>query len=98
MLYDEVTLLINLLLDVDLPDRRYKEELCFFVGENGCTCVTYLCDKIDVDRAEFNRIASVELGYLSLLKVRISSSIRGFHDHHLASDSGGLIIGECTSV
>jgi len=100
-LYDEITLLINLLLGVDLPERRYKEDLCFFCGENGCRlraresiCVTYLCDRIDVDRTEFNKIASVELGYLSLLKVKIrrfidqrvprsSSGIRFWRSHHL---------------
>ncbi len=76
--YDEVVLLINLLLGVDLPEERYREDLCFFCGENGCVlkaregfCVTYLCERIDVDRFEFNRIASVELGVLSLLKVKI---------------------------
>ncbi len=99
-LYDEVTLLINLLLGVDLPKDRYREELCFFCGENGCrirarenVCVTYLCDRIDVDRTEFNRVCSAELGYLSLLKVKItrfidqkvprsSSNIRFWRSHH----------------
>ncbi len=76
--YDETTLVINLLLGVDLPKERYRDDLCFFCGENGCrlraregACVTYLCDKIDVDRVKFNRVASIELGYLSLLKVKI---------------------------
>ena len=77
-IYDEVILLINLLLGVDLPKRRYRDDLCIFCGENGCmlraresACVTYLCDRIDVDRIEFNKVASVELGHLSFLKVKI---------------------------
>jgi len=77
-LYDEIILVINLLLGVEFPKERFKEELCFFCGKNGCmlraregTCVTYLCDRIDVDRTEFNKVCSLELGYLSLLKVKI---------------------------
>ncbi len=82
-IYSVETLLINLLLDVELPKSRYREDLCFFCSENGCRlkaregiCVTYLCDRIDVDRVEFNRICSTELGLLSLLKVKMSSFLR----------------------
>jgi len=99
--YDVTTLLINILLGVKLPKSRYREELCYFVRENGCIlkaresiCVTYLCERIDVDRVEFNRIASADLGILSLLKVKIgrfldqrvprsSSGIRFWRSHHL---------------
>ena len=99
-LYDVETLLINLLLNVELPRERYRENLCLFCGENGCKlraregiCVTYLCERIDVDRIEFNSVCSVELGLMSLLKVRIrrfldqrvprSSSYIGFwRSHH----------------
>jgi hypothetical protein len=51
--FDVATLLINLLLGVELPKKRYKEDGCFFVGEKGCRlkareviCVTFLCDRI----------------------------------------------------
>ncbi len=99
-IYDVPTLLINLLLGVELPKERYDERLCFFCGKDGCRiraregiCVTYLCEKIEIDRVEFNRIASKELGYLSYLKVRIgrfldqrvprsSSSVGFWQSHH----------------
>lgn len=50
--YDEIILLINLLMGVELPKKRYRENLCFFCGENGCRlkareviCVNFLCDR-----------------------------------------------------
>ena len=102
-IYGIETLLINLLLGVELPKKRYRNDLCFFCGENGCKlkaregiCVTYLCERIDVDRIEFNSVCSVELGLLSLLKVRIkrfldqrvprSSSYIGFWRSHHPQD------------
>jgi hypothetical protein len=51
--YDVVLLLINLLLGVSLPEKRFESKSCFFLNENGCTlvarhdlCVNYLCSKI----------------------------------------------------
>jgi hypothetical protein len=48
--YDDVLLLINLLLGVPLPDNREVFDGCYFVGEKGCRllarhafCVNYLC-------------------------------------------------------
>jgi hypothetical protein len=48
--YDDVLLLINLLLGVALPEERQVADGCFFVGEKGCRlvarhafCVNYLC-------------------------------------------------------
>jgi hypothetical protein len=48
--YDDVLLLINLLLGVSLPEEREVPDGCFFVGEKGCRllarqafCVNYLC-------------------------------------------------------
>ncbi len=92
-IYGVPTLLINLLLGVELPKKRYRENLCFFCGENGCRiraregiCVTYLCDRIKIDRVEFNRMASKELGYLSYLKVRIGR----FLDQRVPRSSSGI--------
>ncbi len=51
--YDGWLLLINLLLGVDIPLKRYEKESCFLLGENGCLlvsrhviCINYLCGKI----------------------------------------------------
>ncbi len=48
--YDEVLLLINLLLGCYLPDSRQIPGSCFFVGDKGCKltakfyfCLHYLC-------------------------------------------------------
>jgi hypothetical protein len=48
--YDDILLLINLLLGLELPDQRELPGGCFFVGEKGCRlmarhafCVNYLC-------------------------------------------------------
>ncbi len=92
-LYDVPTLIVNLLLGVEFPKERYDERLCFFCGEKGCRiraregiCVTYLCDKIEISRVEFNRVASKELGYLSYLKVRIGR----FLDQRVPRSSSGI--------
>ena len=51
--YDGWLLLINLLLGVEIPFKRYDAESCFLLGENGCLlvsrhviCINYLCGKI----------------------------------------------------
>ncbi len=51
--FDAVTLLINLLLGVELPERREVIGGCFFLKRDGCSlrvkeviCINYLCEKI----------------------------------------------------
>ncbi len=51
--YDGWLLLINLLLGVDIPKKRYDRKSCFLLSENGCLlvsrhviCINYLCGKI----------------------------------------------------
>lgn len=51
--YTSRLLLINLLLGKSLPEKRFWENSCFFLTENGCSlkarlvlCVNYLCLKI----------------------------------------------------
>jgi len=66
--YDDVLLLINLLLGVSPPERREVSDGCFFVGEKGCRllarhafCVNYICPPLDksLDRVERNRLFAV---------------------------------------
>ncbi len=84
--HDEYILLINLLLGVKLPKKRYKEDGCFFVGENGCRikareviCVTFLCDrvikKIGEKEKELQRIAGEELEIGFVLQEKIKKKI-----------------------
>jgi hypothetical protein len=51
--YNEVLLLINLLLGVSLPEGADRTKSCYFLGERGCTlvarhvlCVNYLCARL----------------------------------------------------
>ncbi len=82
-LYGVDVILINLLLGLELPKKRYKDFLCIFCGRDGClikaredVCVSYLCERIDVDRVEYMRACSEELGLLSKLRVKIGRILR----------------------
>ncbi|MHC1728739.1 MAG: hypothetical protein AB9866_22515 [Syntrophobacteraceae bacterium] len=51
--YTPELLLLNLLLGVDLPDSRYSEKSCYFLGNRGCIlsardilCINYLCTRL----------------------------------------------------
>ena len=51
--YDPLQLLINLLLDVSLPDQQTYSDSCYFLDTDGCClkarhvlCVNYLCKKL----------------------------------------------------
>jgi hypothetical protein len=51
--HDEFVLLINLLLGVTFPERRFAPGLCYFVSERGCIlkareviCINYLCRRV----------------------------------------------------
>ena len=51
--YSRRLLLINLLLGVSLPDRRWRLDSCYFLKDNGCSlkarhvlCVNYLCQDL----------------------------------------------------
>ncbi len=52
--YNEILLLINLLLGVQLPLNREHKNQCFFIGSHGCKlvarysfCVNYFCPKLE---------------------------------------------------
>lgn len=65
--YDGWLLLINLLLNVRLPNKRYDPKSCFFLGKTGCVllarhviCVNYICKKI-TDRIEPQAIKALRI-------------------------------------
>ena len=85
--YNGVLLLINLLLDVKIPKKRYDPSSCFFLGQKGCQlvarhviCVNYLCKKI-TDRIDPQKIVllrekeGVELEHLFFLHERIKEKL-----------------------
>jgi hypothetical protein len=81
--YSGLLLLINLLLDVNLPTERHDPASCFFLGRDGCQllarhvlCVNFLCKKI-TDRIDPHKINAlrqkegVELECLFLSKEQL---------------------------
>jgi len=66
--YDDILILMNLLLDVALPERREVPDGCFFVGEKGCRlsarhafCVNYLCPALreSIEASERSKLLAV---------------------------------------
>jgi hypothetical protein len=56
--YGGVLLLVNLLLDVEIPETRRGKTDCLFLGDRGCLlkarqtiCVNYVCDLITLKTA-----------------------------------------------
>ena len=85
--YNGVLLLINLLLDVKIPKKRYDPLSCFFLGKRGCRllarhviCVNYICKKI-TDRIDSQKLAllrekeGVELEHLFFLHERVKKKL-----------------------
>jgi hypothetical protein len=69
--YDEVLLLINLLLGARLPDRRQLPGHCFFLGSRGCAllgrhsfCINYLCPSLsrELDQEQKRQFLSIAGG------------------------------------
>ena len=86
--YDGSLLLINLLLDADIPRKRFDKKSCFLSGENGCLlvsrhviCINYLCEKI-TRRIPPQQLAAMrekegyELEILFLLKETLRTAIK----------------------
>ncbi|MEW6214450.1 MAG: hypothetical protein AB1478_04485 [Nitrospirota bacterium] len=85
--YDEVLLLINLLLGRTLPSQAYDTNSCYFLGENGCLlrareviCVNYLCQRISrsIQKEKLihlQKIAGEELNTLFMLENHIKKWI-----------------------
>lgn len=87
--YDEVLLLINILLGKTLPSQAYDTNSCYFLGDNGCLlrareviCVNYLCGRIyrNIHREKLihlQKIAGKELNTLFMLEQNIKKRLKG---------------------
>ncbi len=86
--YDAWLLLINLLLGVHLPEKRYAPDACFLSGENGCIlaarhtlCINYLCKKV-TDRIDPRKIGALrekegeEIRAVFILEERIKALVK----------------------
>ncbi len=87
--YDGRLLLINLLLDVNVPQTRRDPKSCFFLGEKGCLlqarhviCINYICRKISdrIDPMEINALREKEgeeVNLLFLLHEQVKKALKG---------------------
>ncbi|MFH1703529.1 MAG: hypothetical protein ABIB41_08905 [Nitrospirota bacterium] len=87
--YDEVLLLINLLIGRTLPSQAYDTTSCYLLGENGCLlrareviCVNYLCQRISrsIQKEKLihlQKIAGEELNTLFMLEEDIKKGLKG---------------------
>ena len=86
--YSGVLILINFLLEMKIPSKRYDPKGCFFLSDRGCSllarhviCINYVCKKI-TDRIEPEKMArlrdreGVELEHLFFLNERIKAVVR----------------------
>ena len=86
--YDGWLVLINLLLEAELPKERFDPHSCFFLGESGCLlnarhviCVNYVCKKI-TDRIDPRQLETLrekegeELETLFLLQEEVKKTVR----------------------
>ena len=98
--YSGCLLLINLLLEVQLPEERFDPRGCFFLGPKGCLliarhviCLNYLCKKI-TDRIEPLKLKALrekegmELEYLFLVYERTKKLLRGMKAEAISGVSG----------
>lgn len=92
-MYDEILLLINLLLGKALPEQAHDLGSCYFLSERGCAlrareviCVNYLCRRIykgiEHERLiQLQKIAGEELETLFILKEGIKKKISQMKNH-----------------
>lgn len=90
-MYDEVLLLINLLLGKTLPEKGYDPDSCYFLSEHGCSlrareviCVNYLCSNIykaiELEKIiQLQKVVGEELKTLFILKEGIKKKINQFN-------------------
>ena len=82
-------ILINLLLNVNIPQTRRDSKSCYFLGEEGCLlqarhviCINYICRKI-TDRIDPIKISALrekegeEVNLLFLLHEHVKKSLKG---------------------
>lgn len=86
--YDGWLLLMNLLMDVELPKARRDPKSCFFLGKKGCLlevrhviCINYICKKIS-QKIEPRKISALrekeglEINFVFLLHEQIKRVLR----------------------
>ncbi len=83
--FDSVLLLINLLLETEIPGERSDETGCWFLGERGCLlvarhviCINYMCKRLyeELDTSDIHAVQQamgVETDLVFMLEQRIKA-------------------------
>ena len=86
--YGPILLLMNLMLGASLPERRHREDSCYFLGPKGCMlkvrhmlCVDYLCPELEKalgikSMIEIQTVSGEEILSAFLLREAIKQTMR----------------------
>jgi hypothetical protein len=89
--YTPELLLMNILLGADLPESRYFENSCWFLGDRGCMlpardvlCINYLCTRLQKELSpesllQLQATTGCEMEVLFVLHNKIRNFIRQNH-------------------
>ncbi len=87
--FDSALIVINLLLDVNIPEKRMVQNGCWFLGETGCLikakhtlCINYLCKRLQQDISPdklqyFQKCMLHETELLFYMEEKIKEILRG---------------------
>lgn len=96
---DEIILAMNMLMGVEIPERRFKDDRCYFLSEKGCVlkvrptlCVNYLCEEIKKrigheGEKRLQEIAGRELELGFTIRDRILNMISSYSLERSSSES-----------
>ncbi len=96
---DEIMILMNILMGVKIPEKRYKDGFCYFLSENGCVlkvrpviCVSFLCEritkKIGLEKErELQEIAGKELELGFIVREKILKMVSSYFSERSSSKS-----------
>jgi hypothetical protein len=86
--YSPILLVMNLMLGTALPERRLREDSCYFLGSNGCglkvrhmLCVDYLCPELEralggKSLIEIQTVSGEEIRSAFLLREAVKKTIQ----------------------
>lgn len=101
---DDVMILMNILMGVEIPSRRYKEGFCYFLSERGCIlkvrpviCVNFLCEKITKSigfekEKKLQEIAGKELDLGFIVREKVLKALKPFYSSERSSSKSYRLI------
>ena len=98
---DEIMIAMNMIIGVKIPKKRLKEDLCYFLGKDGCVlkvrpslCVSYLCELI---RNSIGYEKERKLQKLIDREIKLSSNLREKILRLVSCSSGRSSLESCRS-